>query len=569
MSSVHITRAGRLTVWHGPGPGPLDTEAFGDWLARGCSGSLPDRRGFAALLERLDGSVVAACSSRLEQDLHYALTDGALVVAGHVRDLIQRLPEPPELDVVRLAGLLVLHDHHRETVYRGVLRLPIGHHLTWRPGQALPEPRRWFRPDEQDRLDLRPGVAAGLMREEVVAAVEASLPDDGDVAASLSGGLDSSTVVGIAARVVGGRGDRVHCLTHVPLPGTADPSAQWLASDGPDAERMAAGLPCATWSPLVNTAGVTPLQAVREVLPLTWGPVLNPSNTVWFAAMTRAADASGATALLTGATGNAPYSRSSAGLAQELVREEGWLALAGEVRRRRAAGDSLRAAARQLVIDLDPPLARAAYRSLTRRGPRDVFVDTVPVRRDVVSPESLASLSHRLEKRFDVRRRWVDFVLRDGSTALVGQHSMTGWWTDALSDPGVEELALRLPVRAWLESGIDRGLAREAARGIVPDHIRLRHTRGSQAADVGRWMAGHEQDYRDVLDQIAASPAGSQFVDVEMLRAELDRGLPTGPAAQRWNHSWGRAIGFGQFAVWYESEVLTRGPGARPDQPPR
>jgi hypothetical protein len=163
---------------------------------------------------------------------------------------------------------------------------------------------------------------------------------------------------------------------------------------------------------------------------------------------------------------------------------------------------------------------------------------------------------------FPGRRDWIRFVMSDFSRIGLGQcMSDAVWWSDPLSDPELVALALRLPEEAWLAGGRDRGLAREAAVGLLPDVVRLRPTYGSQAADAAQWVVGQEPAYRALLERFRASPSVGEFLDLDALDAAVGPELTDPETASTWQDIYGRAFSLGQFAVWYEDEVLTARPG--------
>jgi asparagine synthase (glutamine-hydrolysing) len=542
------------------GPGPADAEQARRWLEAGCRTLPPVRQGFVAVLTAPDGSVLAATSSRAEVALYYCVDDAGLRWSWTIPGLVGQLGAPPPLDVGKLADLMALHDEPDRTALEGVRRLPAGHLLTWRPDRRTAEVRRWFNPSTDEDRSIRPRDAGGLMRDAICDAVAASLPSSGAVAATLSGGLDSSMVVGTAASVLAGSGRSVHALTHVPLPGTADLSSTWEADDGPYARRMADQVPGLEWHPIVHHDRTSPLTTLATLFPDSYSPVLNPANMVWLTAAVDRAAQLGSPVLLTGASGNAPFSRDRDGLVRQLAARGRLHRLLPEVLRRQQAGVPIHRAARSVVAEAVSGRTRERVRRhLLRIAPPTYpsFLETMPLR-----PESLSDAArHRLEALDRAttisQQDWIDWVLRDAS--LVTQpHPQGVWWSDPLSDPEVVSLALRLPLEAWLQGGLDRGLARVAAEGLVPDHIRLRTTRGAQAADVGQWLHGREQEYRDLLDRLRASPAASTFIDLDRVSRQLDRGLPSGREAADWEETTGRALGLGLFAAWYESDVLAR-----------
>lgn len=536
------------------GPAPSDDAALVQWLRRGCSGRIPLRQGFVAVLTRPDGSVLAATSSRQEIAAFHTLDNGRLVLATHPRELIGAMSTFPELDIQKMADLGALWDDPATTVYSGVSRVPIGHTLSWRPGQRDVRISRWFRPEDDEPLRIDPEAAPAAMRLAVLGAVEASLPADGDVAALLSGGLDSSTVVACAAAALSGQGRTTHTMTHVPLPGTANPSANWEASDWPYVERMIGDVSGLTGHQLVNAQRRLPLEAVTEGFDLTWLPIRNPANFVWFTAASQRAARQGWPLLLTGASGNGPFSRDSAGIVAQLVAARQVGALARYTLARHRTGEPWPTVASSVARQALPSWSKRAWRRVRPLAVRDGGADLeirMPFRREALSPQALEHLD-RMRRPADQPQDWRRLVLRDGSLTLMGQRLIpTLWRSDPLSDPEVVRLALRLPLEAWVCSGVNRGLAREAARDLVPDYIRLRRTRGAQSADVHQWMQGRERYFEDAYEVLAQAPHVEEFIDLGSLRKELDRGFHTSAEATQWQITAGRALALGNFAVWH------------------
>jgi asparagine synthase (glutamine-hydrolysing) len=399
-------------------------------------------------------------------------------------------------------------------------------------------------------------------------AVAASLPATGDVSATLSGGLDSTMVAATAAELLADDGRQVHAMTHVPLPGTADPSGGWEASDGPYAEAMAATTPGMTWTGLVNAELTPPLAADAWIIDRTWQPPFNTINQVWFNEAIRRAEQRGDAVLLTGAAGNATFSRDKDGIVPNLIAERRWGALLRQVGARHRAGLSRRGAARSVAAEALPRLATRRRARRTPTPPDRLGAFDLPFRPEVISTEARAGLP-QLDGTYSMDRdRWTAFALSDFSRIGMAQNaSETVWWSDPLSDPALIALALRIPEEAWIANGRDRGLARDAGKGLVPDRIRLRSTRGAQGADAGAWLAGGEVAYRDLLEEFRASASVPQFLDLDRLEAAIGPRMTAPATAPTWQNLFGRAFSLGRFATWYEHEVL-RGP-AGPLKPSR
>lgn len=514
------------------------------------------RQGFVAVLRRPDGSGVVATGTRWEHSALYAVDGGRVLVGTHPRDLVAAMAAPPALSLRKLVDLVALHDAPDTTVWEGVRRVPLGHALTV-SAQGDLTLRRWFTPSWREDRSLRAADAPDLMREAVAEAVAASLPSGAPIAAALSGGLDSSMVVATAAQIA-----PVNAFTHVPLPGTADPHLYWDASDGPYVAALAAhvnargGSLCVT--ELVNDELVHPLEATDWAMRRTWQPVFNPGNQAWVNQIVLAAEALGSPVLLTGASGNATYSRDRAGVVRELAVRHRYPALLREVRDR-ATVDGWADAVRSVGREATPPgvLARLRrWRGIDPRPPGPGAAE-LPYLAGAVSDEALAELAELDADHVSDRAEWARFALMDNARLGFGQNlSETVWWSDPLSDPELVTLALSLPEEAWLAGGRNRGLARAASAGLVPDVVRLRRTHGAQAADMARIVSGSEQRYRALLERFRASPSVPGFLDLDRLEASLtDFRDPT--TALEWQGVYGRAFALGQFAVWYEDEVLS------------
>ncbi|WP_460787547.1 asparagine synthase-related protein [Nocardioides maradonensis] len=544
------------------GPARIPTDLLRSWLTDGCRGLPPVRQGFAAALLRPDGSALVAVTNRWELSLLHADSPQGTIVGTHPRDVIAALPAPPALDRTKLADLLALHDDPVSTVFEGIRRLPLGHLLRITPGRPTTV-EQWFRPETEPDRGISVAEAPRLVLRAIEEAVAASLPESGPIAATLSGGLDSSTVVATAARLVRGSGRTIEAYTHVPIRGTSDPSPGWEADDGPYAAATAAHVGGIRVTPLVNDGTTTPLVASEAAIRATWQPAFNPSNQGWCNDAVHRAEAIGSPILLTGASGNFTFSRGRAGIVRDLAYAGRWRAVVADVRARHAGGLGWRPATRELLREVAPDPLLRRYRRL-----RGIDVDgslpgvrDLPFRPELISDGARAELAAMSRTYRPGRRDFVESALLDNArVGFVQNLSDAVWWSDPLSDPAVISLALRLPEEAWLVGGLDRGLARTATAGLLPDVVRLRRTLGAQGADTGRIVGGRTAPYRELLERIQASPTASAVIDTARLEASLGPEFADPEAVLHWQGVFGRAFSFGQFICWYEDEVLSRPP---------
>jgi asparagine synthase (glutamine-hydrolysing) len=147
--------------------------------------------------------------------LHYLRHEERWWFASEAKALLLATGLPRRLDAAALDGLLRLgFVPGRRTLFSGIARLPAGHWLALGPdGEARPEPFArpshpavggggWGAAAAGGGAPAMAGLAAEL-RRRLGAAVESHLVADAPIGAALSGGLDSSILVGLMAERAG------------------------------------------------------------------------------------------------------------------------------------------------------------------------------------------------------------------------------------------------------------------------------------------------------------------------------------------------------------------------------
>ncbi|HEX2190539.1 MAG TPA: asparagine synthase (glutamine-hydrolyzing) [Longimicrobiaceae bacterium] len=141
-----------------------------------------------------------------------------LVFASEIKSLLVWPWIPRRVDTGALHTYLALgHVPAPRTMFEEVRKVVAGGMARY-DGERL-ELRRWWVPPQAPPEAGDPDRRRKEVREHVVAAVESRLVSDVPVAATLSGGVDSSTVVGIATRLLGR--DMVTVTTAFEAPGRA------------------------------------------------------------------------------------------------------------------------------------------------------------------------------------------------------------------------------------------------------------------------------------------------------------------------------------------------------------
>lgn len=148
--------------------------------------------------------------------LSYYIGPDVVAIASDRAALLAVADVPRRIDEVRIASFLVpgLTDRAR-TFYEGVSRLPGGHQLSVTRTGATTE--AYWRLDPAREFVLESDDAyAEVFRGRFDEAVRQRLAGPGPIAAALSGGLDSSSVVAVAANLLG-PASRLHTISaHFP-----------------------------------------------------------------------------------------------------------------------------------------------------------------------------------------------------------------------------------------------------------------------------------------------------------------------------------------------------------------
>lgn len=171
---------------------------------------------FAIVAIEPDGRITCIRDHLGIKPLYYWHGDEWIVVSSELRQIAAHPQAPRDLDLQLLGEYLSGHvESTSGTVRRDVRRLPAAHTLTVHGGRR--SVRRYWTPPFDDRLELSgPEEYAERFLDLLTEAVRCRLPASGPVATELSGGLDSSSVTGIAAQLVessGGPADKVLALS--------------------------------------------------------------------------------------------------------------------------------------------------------------------------------------------------------------------------------------------------------------------------------------------------------------------------------------------------------------------
>ncbi len=487
---------------------------------------------------------------------YYHLSDRAFVFGSEIKALLC-LPEVPRrLNETKLADLLVPMDEDNTiTFYRDIQRLAPGHCLAVSRGET----RLWSYWALDPSAELRLGSDeeyAEAFREVFTEAVRCRLRSSVPVGASLSGGLDSSSVVCVAQELLAANGNgRVPTV-----------SARW--DDEPEVDEYS------YMSAVVAQGGVdahyvrcdrlSPLSDIDRVLWYQDEPFTAPNMYALWAINGTARDL-GLRVMLDGLDGDIVVSHGLAHLA-ELARRGRWLALATAVRRLSRDFYNYNATPGRLlwhraIKPLAPDPVRRIWRVLRRRNrltwPFGIFgvISEDFALRTGLAERLQASLEEGMKPSRSARE---DQFRHLTSPRVPSAMEVVGRATAAFSieprhpffDKRLVEFCLSLPGDQKLHKGWTRSIMRRALADILPEAVSHRGGKGNLAPHYRRALLTHE---RERLEEVALnSQALNGYVDKAALRERYndyisDQNLPNALLL------WQMAV----LALWLDRTGLT------------
>jgi asparagine synthase (glutamine-hydrolysing) len=404
------------------------------------------------------------------------------------------------------------------SIYEGVAKLEAGHSLDWDGHQA--QIARYWQPRFLDDSPVPEAEAADELRQVLAAAVDRCLATPARAGAFLSGGLDSSTVAGLAARQ---------------RPGIATVSMGFDAQgyDEMQFARIAA-----------RRFGTTPLeyyvtpQDVLDTLPQIAASFAEPFGNSSAAAAyhcARVAREHGLELLLAGDGGDELFGGNER-YAQQLVFERyghvpaglrhGLLEpLLGRITRITQAFPFGKAASYVAKAKVPLPDRLQSYNFLHRHPAHEVFEPQLLACVDAAAPLELLREEYRAPHASSAvdRMLFLDwkFTLQDNDLVKVNTMCRLGGVAVAypMLDPAVVDFSLRIPADWKVHKGELRWFYKRAMRGFLPDEIIGKRKHGF-GLPFGVWTRTHAGLQRLSADALG-SLAGRGYFRPEFLQSAL------------------------------------------------
>ncbi len=501
--------------------GHLVSLAFDRWGEEACSHLEGDWA--LAGWDRRERRLLLAMNAYGNASLYYYEGKGFIAFASSLKALLALPGIVKEPDPLRLAQVLVSWQHDAElTAYKGFRRLPWARALTAGPdGQS--RCRRYWSPEGREPLRYRRDEDyEEAFLEHYNRAVQSCPRTQKPIAAMLSGGRDSGSVVALAAPLLARQGRILTAYTSVPLfppdgAGTHRQGNEW------ELAHVTATMAGANVRHLpIDAAEYGILQGIDHFLDVHDGPSHAAGNHYWLQAIAETAARDGAGVVLSGATGNATVSWTGNGSAL-LALLQGYPH-----------------AAMQLLLHAEPN----PWRTLKRQVLKPLLLPGWRFLKRYKSPDreswrSYSAINPRLASELDLDGRmraagydptFTDSLLEDRrlrffapafcvgagiSSEMSARHATS--FLDPTSNLSLVEFLLRVPDSQFRRKGQGSSLLRRSFRGRLPEAVLEGRRKGLQAADVGHRMLKELPAIQQCLDSLSSLPAANEFLDLPLL----------------------------------------------------
>ncbi len=375
------------------------------------------------------------------------------------------------------------------------------------------------------------------LRHYIEVAVRSNLRSRKVPCATITGGLDSSTLSVVAADILAEQGGRLNTFTAVPESGFSRESTPYRYFDETEYVRQIAELNTNIDPHFVPPSTRPLVDQIADEVRIGGAPSGGILNGLWVLDIAEAARRAGHNVMISGDMGNLTMSYHGSTLLAELVATGHLVRAAGEVLRSHTRRKRV---LKQGLIAPFVPSRLFAWYQRRRRGGRPPWHSYSALREDFAVQSGVIARAAREHFPFDAppprdsRRSRMEDIQSYSETADWFAKLRMAYGVDVRTpafDRRLVEFCLGVPMDQYLRNGCDRWLIRRAMRGRLPDAVLNNHKSGMQAADWFQRLTRDQQQMREAISRYAKHEKVAAIIDCERLTKILDRWPEAEPPA--------------------------------------
>jgi len=483
---------------------------------------------FATIIMDLrDGQLICARDHMGLRGLHYYRSAKRFAVATTPEALFALSWVPRILNKDKVGDTLVNRGLNGETTYYQQINRVLPGCIIRMDAAGFSKDRFW---DPGNIADVRfksDHEYVEAFQEHLYEAVKANLRSCRAPCATMTGGLDSSSIAVIAADMLAANG-KLNTFTAVPEAGFFREEIRGNYFDETPYVRQIAQA-----NPNIIPHFVPPskgpiLDQIAEQIRLGGAPSGNILNGLWMMEICAAARSGGHNVILTGDMGNLTMSYHGRGLFAELLRRGRWLRLIDEIK---SSGYLWRKMIRQWTIApfVPSPLFRMYKR--WRRGGKEPWHDWSVIHPEFATRSGVVARAAREYLPFDTpharcnKLARIDDINCYSETADWFAKLRAGFGVDIRTpafDRRLVEFCIGVPENQYLRKGIDRWLIRRAMKGRLPDVVLYKKKYGAQAVDWYPRLTRERNRIAEKIERLSANKDVASILDLQRLTAILE-----------------------------------------------
>jgi asparagine synthase (glutamine-hydrolysing) len=488
------------------------------------------------VMDLKDGSLFCARDHMGLRVLHYHRSPGRFAVATAPDALFTLSWVPRILSKENLADMLAGRWLKSETsYYQDIFRVLPGS-IVHVHGPTFSKRQFW---DPESIADVRftnDQDYVEAFQEHLDRAVRASLRSSRPPCATITGGLDSSSIAVVAADILAESDNRLNTFTAVPEAGFTREDLPGRYHDETPYVRKIAEFNGNIVPHFIAQSGETVPERIAEVSRIS-GITGATLNCLWGFEMYAAARSAGHNVMLGGDMGNTTMSYHGWGVYTDLLLTGRWLKLFAEVK---SSGHRWRRVVRQMLIRPLVPAPLFRRYKKWRRGENPPWHSFSVLRPEFAAQTGVIDRAAREnEAAFDAKPP------RDSRLGRIRDFRIYceagDWFATVRARFGLDcrspafdrrlvEFCIGIPEDQYLRDGCDRWLIRRAMKGRLPDMVLNKKKYGVQSADWYPRLTRQRNHIAAEVKRLAENPDVASILDMQRLNAILSNWPDRQPA---------------------------------------
>jgi asparagine synthase (glutamine-hydrolysing) len=481
------------------------------------------------VMDLRDGHLICARDQMGLRPLHYHLSATRFAVATNPDALFALSWIPRICNKDKIVDTLVNRGMNEETTYyKDILRVPAGSIVRVRDS-SLSKTQFWNADNIPDVRFKHDHEYVEAFEQLLHAAVKASLRSRRAPCATITGGLDSSSISVIAADMLAASGDKLNTFTAVPEADFTREETRGLYFDERPAVLSIAELNGNITPHFVAPSKGPILDQIAEETRMAGFPGAGTLNGLWVMDICAAARSLEHDVMLCGEIGNLTISYHGRGLFAELVRRGRLLRLVREIA---ASGWRWRQVIRHFTVaPFVPPAVFRRYKQL-RRGVNPPWHQFGAIQSEFATRSGIVERAAREYSPFDAPPSPDSKLSRindlhgfcDTADWFAGLRAFFGIDMRApAADQRVVEFCIGTPNDQFRRNGCERWLIKRAMEGRLPASVLSNTKRGYQAADWFPRLGREREQIAAEVKRLTGNPEVSSIIDLQRVIGVLER----------------------------------------------